>query len=123
MLTSRQYSNPEYEFDLTLTEELQYQREIAYSEEISPRLKKAMIWAPLLVLSLVVFGLHVIIAIGLAMFTFMIIVLNRHNRECDAITANCPSCDLEMQKEVQANIEYFVCQHCKLYAKGRDESD
>jgi len=122
MLPSSKYSNPNYEFHEELSEELQFLREIAFSEEVSPRLKKAMLLAPVMILSLIFIGLNVIVAIGLALFTFVLIVLSIHQREGDAITATCPKCHSEMQRVWEANVEYFVCHQCQIYAKGRDAS-
>ena len=118
-----EFSKQDYTHHENLTDELQFLREVAYSKEASPNLKKAMIWVPISILSLTFFGLHVVVAIGLGILTFIIIVINIHQREGDAITATCPACQKKMQRIWEANIEYFVCHHCKIYARGRECGD
>jgi Zn-finger nucleic acid-binding protein len=35
---------------------------------------------------------------------------------------DCPRCSTTMTKEWQANVEFFSCSKCHIYAIGRDES-
>jgi len=121
MLLRSQYSKSDYVFDQALSEDLQFRREAGY-RGVSPKLRLVTIIAPIIIFSSVFIGFHVVVAVGLAMFALMILLIIRHNREGDSITANCPQCDTEMNKEQECSIEYFVCHRCKIYAKGRDWS-
>jgi len=119
MLPPNRYHNLDYDEDETLSEDIRYRREIEYAK-VSPRFKLLTAIAPFVVLSTVFIGFHFLIAVGLAFFALFLLFIIRINRDGDKMEANCSSCDTVMVKEVNANIEYYVCHDCKMFARGRD---
>lgn len=121
MIPHDNYRKPDYCEDVALSDELRYRRETEYVK-VSPKLRAVTIGAPFVILSTILIGLPFIVAVGLAFFVVFILLIVRINREGDKILADCPSCGVVMRKEECANLEYHVCDECKIYARGRDWS-
>jgi len=118
--SSPKFSRSKYTLDQNLTEELQFERENGLFES-PPISKKPFIILLFLVSGLTAMGFP---PLAIAPFTFLplfILWINQHHRECDTITADCPACSQEMVKEEQS-VERFICDHCQIYATGRDSS-
>ncbi len=110
---------PDHTCDQSFSEELQFKRENGLFES-PPIPKKPFIILLIVLLGLLAAGAHLIIIGGVAIFGLFILAVNQINREGDSITAPCPTCSKQMEKQEQSNREYFICHHCKIYAIGRD---
>lgn len=67
-------------------------------------------------------GVPMLAAVGLAGIAFLLLQIIRVNLEGNAAEACCPHCWEIASKEVQGNVEYFLCHGCQIWAMGRDWS-